>query len=191
MDFLAALWAPILLSAVFVFVVSSLIHMVLKYHANDFKQMPDQDAIQAALRPFNIPRGDYVLPRAGSMKAMQAPDFVEKLNKGPVAVMTVLKNGPMNMGQSLGLWFLYSVLVSAFCAYIAWHAVPPGGTYGSVFRFAGTSAFMGYSLALLQSAIWYGRSWSTVLTTVFDGLLYALVTGGTFGWLWPAANSVT
>ena len=185
MEFLTTLLAPILLSAVLVFVVSSIIHMVLKYHANDFKKMPNQDGVQAALRPFNIPPGEYCLPRADSMKDMKTPEFAEKLNKGPVAVMTVLKNGPFNMGKSLVIWFFYGVVISIFSAYIAWHAVPAGGSYLSVFRFVGCSAFMGYSLALLQGGIWYGRSWSTVLKTVFDGLIYALVTAGTFGWLWP------
>ena len=185
MDSLTALWAPILLSAVFVFVVSSIMHMVLKYHANDFKKVPDQDAVQAALRPFGIPPGDYMLPRADSMQGMKSPEYIEKLTKGPVAVVTVLKNGPLNMGASLVQWFFYGVIVSIFSAYIAWHAVPPGGSYLSVFRFVGTAAFMGYSLALLQNAIWYGRSCSTVLKTVFDGLIYALVTAGVFGWLWP------
>jgi hypothetical protein len=185
MDFLAILWAPILLSAVFVFVVSSLIHMVLKYHANDFKKLADQDAVQAALRPFNIPPGEYCLPRADSMKGMKTPEFIDKLNKGPVAIMTVLKNGHFGMGKGLVLWFLYSIVISIFSAYIGWHAVQPGGTYLSVFRFVGCSAFMGYSLALLQASIWYGRSWGTVLKLVFDGLIYAFVTAGTFGWLWP------
>ena len=185
MEILTTLWAPILLSAVFVFVVSSIIHMVLKYHADDFKKLADQDAIQAALRPFNIPPGDYMLPRCDSMSDMNKPEFLEKLNKGPVAVMTVIKNGPSGMGKSLVLWFFYCIVVSIFAAYIGWHAVQPGSTYLAVFRFVGCSAFMGYSLALLQSGIWYGRSWSTVLKTVFDGLIFALVTAGTFGWLWP------
>ncbi|MBK7092544.1 MAG: hypothetical protein IPH59_12635 [bacterium] len=185
MEFITVLWAPILLSAVFVFVVSSIIHMVLKYHANDFKKVPDQDSVQAALRPFNIPAGDFMLPRADSMKDCSTPEFVEKLNKGPIVIMTVLKNSQMNMGKSLVLWFLYSVLVSIFSAYIAWHAVQPGSSYLAVFRFIGCSAFMGYSLALLQGGIWYGRNWGTVLKTVFDGLLFAVVTAGTFGWLWP------
>ena len=34
---LADLWLPILLSAVLVFVASSLIHMVLGWHRHDFK----------------------------------------------------------------------------------------------------------------------------------------------------------
>lgn len=183
MEFLVTLWLPILLSAVFVFAASSLIHMVLKYHANDFRKVPNEDAVQAALRPFNLTPGDYMLPRCDSMKDMKSPEFIEKLNKGPVAMMTVIKMG--NMGTSFVLWFLYSIFVSIFAAYIAWHAVQPGSTYLAVFRFVGCSAFMGYSFALLQGGIWYGRSWSTILKVAFDGLIYALVTAGTFGWLWP------
>ncbi|SYZ74775.1 conserved membrane hypothetical protein [Candidatus Zixiibacteriota bacterium] len=185
MEFLSMLWAPILLSAVFVFVISSLIHIFLKYHANDLRKLPDQDAIQAALRPFNLAPGDYFLPRGESMKEMKTPEFDEKLAKGPVIVMTVLKNGPISMGKSMVLWFLYCIVIGILAAYIAWHAVQPGTSYLGVFRFVGCSAFMGYSLALLQQSIWYGRSWSSVLISVFDGLIYGLVTAGTFGWLWP------
>ncbi len=185
MEFLTTLWAPILLSAVFVFVVSSIIHMLLGYHANDYKMLADQDAIQTALRPFKIQPGDYMLPRAGTMKDMKTPEFMEKLNNGPVIVMTVIKNGPFNMGKNLVLWFLYSVVVSICAGYVAWHAVTPGSSYLAVFRFAGCAAFLGYALALAQSSIWYARSWSTTIKSMFDGLIYALVTAGTFGWLWP------
>jgi hypothetical protein len=39
----------------------------------------------------------------------------------------------------------------------------------------------------LTSSIWYKKSWSGTLKNVFDGLVYGLVTGGVFGWLWPGA----
>jgi hypothetical protein len=38
---------------------------------------------------------------------------------------------------------------------------------------------------LLQGSIWAWRRWSTTLKGVFDGLVYALLTAGVFGWLWP------
>ena len=57
--------------------------------------------------------------------------------------------------------------------------------YRVVFRIVSTVAFCGYSLAILQSTIWWYRSWGYTLRTMFDGLIYALLTGGTFGWLWP------
>jgi hypothetical protein len=185
MGFLAALWAPILLSAVLVFVVSSLIHMVLQYHKGDFKKLPNEDAVMDALRKFAIPAGDYHMPFCSSAKDMKSPEFTEKMVKGPVALMTVLKNGKPGMGKSLVLWFLYSVVVSIFAAYICDRAVGPGANYLSVFRFVGCSAFMGYSLALAQNSIWYGRNWGATIRYMFDGFIFALVTAGTFGWLWP------
>jgi len=181
-----SLWQPILLSAVLVFVVSALIHMVLKYHAGDLKPVPDEDKVMAALRPFNIPPGDYMLPRAGSMEAMKSPAFKEKTEKGPVVLMTVMPNGIQGMGGSLLMWFLSSVLISIFSAYIAGRALDPGDPYLQVFRFAGATAFAGYSLGLLQNSIWYKRNWGATLRSMFDGLIYALLTGGVFGWLWPS-----
>ncbi len=181
-----SLWLPILLSAVFVFVVSSLIHMLLKYHSNDFISVPDEDGVMEALRKFDIPPGDYMIPRVCGPKEMNSPEYKEKMIKGPVALITVLKSGPPAMGMNLLLWFLYSVVVSIFAGYIASRALEPGAYYLEVFRFAGCTAFAGYALALLQNSIWYKRNWCATLKSMFDGLVYALVTAGVFGWLWPA-----
>ena len=180
-----SLGVPIVVSAGIVFVASSIIHMVLPYHRNDLRKLPKEDEVMAALRRFNIPPGDYVVPHAGSPAGMKQPEFVEKMKKGPIVFMTLAPGGPPSMGKSLLLWFLYSVVVSVFAAYIAGRAVAPGAHYLEVFRFAGCSAFMAYSLALLQNSIWYKRNWGMTLKTMFDGLVYGLLTAGTFGWLWP------
>jgi hypothetical protein len=179
-----ALWLPVLLSAVVVFIASSIIHMVLGYHAGDFAKVPNEDATMDALRALNIPPGDYVVPCAGSPSAMKDPAFIEKMNRGPVAMMTV-RPGGMAMGSSLLQWFLFCVLVSITAAYIAGRALPPGAHYLSAFRFAGATAFFGYSLGAWPASIWYKKKWSTTLKTTFDGLVYGLLTGGVFGWLWP------
>jgi hypothetical protein len=183
---IASLWLPILLSAVAVFVISSIIHMLLPYHKSDYGQLPDEDKVMEALRPFNIPPGDYTIPCPGSSKNMKSPEYKEKITKGPVAFMTVLPSGQRSMAGSMILWFVYSVIVSIFAAYIASRALAPGADYLSVFRFAGATTFIGYSLALLQHSIWYKRSWLTTFKSMFDGLVYALFTAGIFGWLWPA-----
>jgi hypothetical protein len=60
-----------------------------------------------------------------------------------------------------------------------------GAPFQAVFRFAGVAAFTGYSVALLQRPIWYGRSWAVTAKSMFDGLLYGLLTAAIFGWLWP------
>jgi len=185
MVYLDALWLPILLSAAIVFVASSIIHMVLGYHRKDLKKVPSEHEFQGALRKFNLPPGDYAVPCAGSMKDMNDPAFIEKMKRGPRVFMTVIAGGPPSMGRSLALWFLYCVVVSLFAAYVAGRALEPGAHYLAVFRFAGCTAFVGHTLALWQNSIWYQRSWATTVRSTVDGLIYALLTAGTFGWLWP------
>lgn len=182
---LSSLWLPILLSAVVVFIVSTVIHMFLPWHKGEYPQIPGEDKVMDALRPFNIPPGEYMVPRASSMEEMKSDAFKEKLNKGPVMIVTVLPNGQVGMGKSLTLWFLYSVIVGFFAAYVAGRALPMDAHYLQVFRFVGATAFMGYSFALWQSSIWYNRSWVTTIKATIDGLVYALFTAGVFGWLWP------
>jgi hypothetical protein len=182
---LTALWLPILVSAVIVFIASSLIHMVLPWHKNDYPKVPNEEGLRAALRPLAIPPGDYMVPRPESRQELRDPTFLEKVNQGPNLVLTVLPSGSLSMGKNLALWFLYSVVVSLFAAYVASRALPPGAEYIPVFRFAGTTAFLGYTVALWQMSIWYRRAWSTTVKATVDGLIYALLTAGTFGWLWP------
>ena len=180
-----SLWLPIIVSAVLVFVASSVIHMATPWHRSDVSKAPNEDKVMDALRPFAIPPGDYGLPRPEDMADMKSPAFVEKMNKGPVMMFTVMPNGPFAMGQSLVLWFLYSVVVGVFAAYVTAHALAVGAPYPQVFRLAGVVAFVGYSLALWQMSIWYRRSWVTTIKSTIDGLIYGLLTAGAFGWLWP------
>lgn len=179
---LTSLLIPILLSALFVWIASSVIHMVLSYHMTDYQAVPDEDAARQTLR---YPPGDYVIPHAGSMQAMKSPEFQEKMKSGPVVFMTVLPHGASFMGRALVLWYIYCAVVSLFAAYVASRALGPGADYLQVFRFAGVTAFIGYTLANWQNTIWYRRSTTTNLKNTFDGLIYAFLTAGTFGWLWP------
>jgi len=182
---LTALWLPILLSSVIVFLVSSLIHMTPLWHKNDYPKVPNEDQVMDALRPFAIAPGDYLVPRATGTAEMRSPEFAEKMRRGPNMIFTVLPNGPWSMGRNLGLWFANVVVVGIFAAYVAGRALAPGSVYLQVFRFASVAAFLGYSVALWQMSIWYRRSWSMTLKATVDGLIYALLTAGTFGWLWP------
>lgn len=179
------LWLPILVSAAIVFVASSIIHMALPWHRGDYPRLPNEDQFRNAVRPLAIPPGDYMVPRAAGTKEMSTPEFTEKLRQGPVVVMTVMPNGPWAMGQALVLWFLYSVVVGGLAAYAAGGALAPGADYMAVFRAVAIPAFLGYSVALLQTSIWYRRKWSTTIKSMIDGLIFALLTAGTFGWLWP------
>jgi hypothetical protein len=181
-----SLWIPILLSAVLVFVASFVVHMLAwAWHKNDYKTVPNESRVADALRPFAIPPGDYFLPRVEEMAEMKTPEFQEKLKKGPVMIFTVMQNGPFSMGQNLVQWFIYSVVIGAICAYVAGQALAPGAGYAQVFRVVAGVAFAGYAVGLWQLSIWYKRNWGTTIRYTIDGLLYALLTAGTFGWLWP------
>ncbi len=182
---ITTLWLPILLSSVLVFIVSSIIHTLLPWHKSDYPRLANEEKVMDTLRSLNIPAGDYMMPCASGMKEMRSPEFKEKLNKGPRLTMTVFPGGPVSMTRSLILWFIYSIVVGIFAAYIAGRALPVGTDYLQVFRFAGCTAFIGYALALWQMSIWYYRSWVTTIKSTIDGLIYGLLTAGVFGWLWP------
>ncbi|MFY9844448.1 MAG: hypothetical protein WA718_10970 [Terriglobales bacterium] len=181
---LAALWLPILLSAVFVFVASSIMHMLLPYHRSDYSQLPDEDKILAALRLAGPKRGLYVFPHC-THKDMKSPAIVEKYKQGPVGFMTILPSGPPALPRFLIQWFVFCLVIGFFVAYLTGHTVPPGANYRAVFRVAGTGAFLAYGLGNLSNGIWKGQPWSVTIKEVIDGLIYGLLTAGTFGWLWP------
>lgn len=182
---LSALWLPILLSSVLVFVVSSLIHMVTPWHESDYPKLPNEDKVRDALRPLAITPGDYVVPRPSSREEMRSPAFADKMKQGPVMMLTVMPNGPASISQSLVFWFLYSVVVGAFAAYVAGGVLSSAADRLRVFQVVGVIAFVGYALALWQMSIWYRRAWRTTIKATVDGLVYALLTAGAFGWLWP------
>ncbi|HSY06377.1 MAG TPA: hypothetical protein VK803_10565 [Steroidobacteraceae bacterium] len=181
----ASLWLPIVLSAVIVFLASTIIHMGPFWHRGDYPPMPREAEVLGALGPLAIPPGDYFIPRASGMAAMRSPEFKDKLKRGPVIVMTVLPNGMINMTRSLTQWFVFLIVVGIFVAVVTSHTLPADTSYPRVFKVAGIVAFMGYSLALCELSIWYRRSWSLTLKAAVDGVIYAALTAGTFGWLWP------
>jgi hypothetical protein len=184
---LMSLLVPILLSAVLVFLASFVLHMVVPFHRNDIKRVPREDEFLAAIRGFDLPAGDYVAPHAESPAAMKDPAFIEKRAKGPTVIMTTSPGAPPPMSAILPKWFLYCLLVSIMVAYVASRTLPPGTDYRQVFQIISTTAFMGYAVALLQNWIWWMKDGPATFRTMVDGLAYALLTAGVFGWMWPAA----
>lgn len=181
---LTALWIPILLSAVIVFVASSIMHMVLPYHRSDYKKLPDEDKVLTALRSAGLSRGVYMFPHC-SHKDMKSPEMQEKFKQGPAGTITVFPAGPVNMPKYLVQWFLFCVVVGIFTAYLTGRTVPAGTVYLAVFRVAGTVAFMAYGVGQLVNGIWMGQPWGVTIKHFIDGLVYSLLLAGTFGWLWP------
>jgi hypothetical protein len=182
---LTSLWSPILVSAVLVFVASSLSHAVLRVHRADFRKLPVEAEILDLLGRNAVPPGDYLFPRPGSRAEMKEPSFQEKAKKNPMGLMTLMPGGGNPMGRTFALWFLYCAVVGGFAGYVAGHALPPGAGAAAVFRLIAVAAFAGYGLALWQDSIWYGKSFATTLKFTADAVAYAGLTGGAFAWLWP------
>jgi hypothetical protein len=182
---LAELWLPILLSGIAVFVASSIINMFLPYHRSDYRKLPSEESVMRAMRSPELRPGDYVFPHAEGMAEMSSEDYIARRTQGPVGFLSVMKPGPVSMGPQLAMWFAFSLVVSLVAAYLAGRTLPPGSDYLEVFRVTGTVALAGYVLGLWQQSIWFGRSWVSTAKFSFDGLIYALLTAGVFGWLWP------
>lgn len=178
------LWLPVLLAAVYVFIASSLIHMVLKYHTRDYAKLPSEDQLMEDLRKYAVAPGEYYMPYITEMKERETDEYRDKLEKGPVGFVTITSSD-YGMGKSLAQWFAYCLLVGFFTAYVAGLALEPGAAFMAVFRIVGTVALGGYFLALIQNSIWYKRSWATTARYLLDGFIYALGTAAIFAWLWP------
>src|SRR5437879_12684581 len=139
---LVSLWLPILLSAVGVFLGSSVLHMFTGWHKSDYRQVPNEDRVMDMLRPLAIPPGDYMMPRPESTEQMRSPAFVEKFKKGPVMMFTVMPGGSMAMGKNFIQWFLFSVVVGLLGTIVAGNALPPGAGSRAALPFAGIPAFV-------------------------------------------------
>ena len=182
---LAALWLPILLSAVFVFIASSIVHMVLAYHNRDYTKLPNEDAVRAAIRAGNPEPRQYIIPYCANMKDMSGPEMQQKMQEGPLAVLNLKPPGAISMGPSLTQWFVFALIISFATAYVASRSLTAGTDYLHVFRIVGTVAWLAYAGGQIPGAIWMGKPWPVASKEVLDGLIYGLVTAGTFGWLWP------
>jgi hypothetical protein len=186
MNALLTLWLPILLSAAVVFVLSSLIHMVLKWHASDYQGLANEDAIRAAFRAGNPAPGRYVLPHCADMKDMCSEAMVKKFQEGPVAHLVIGPNGAPSMGRPLALWFVWSLAIAAVAAYLAARVLGlDHGHARSAAKLVGAITFIAHGFGTMSESIWMLRPWTSSLKYALDAALFALGSGFVFYWLWP------
>lgn len=182
---LTSLWLPILLSAVAVFLASSIVHMALRYHNSDYRRVATEDDIMRAIGPNVVP-GEYMFPfPQGGMAAMKDAAFVEKRTRGPAGTLRIFPAGMPSMSAPLAKWFVFGVVISLFAAYLASRALPAGAAGGEVFRFTATVGFIAFGLGHVSDSIWYGRDWGTTMKTLLDALIYGAAMGAVFVWMWP------
>jgi hypothetical protein len=180
---LLSLWLPVLVSAVVVFFAGFIAWTVLPHHRSDWVPVPNEDPLLNAIRGMGLGRGQYVFPHAMTPEGQKAEGAKEKVKEGPVGSL-VIWDAP-NMGRSMVQYFVFCLGVSFMVGYVGYATMPAGVEYLGVFRVLGTVAFMAYAAAEIPPAIWFGHTWSSVWKSVVDGLVFGLLTGGVFGWLWP------
>jgi hypothetical protein len=180
MEFMSELWLPILISGLLVWIASALLHMVVPHHKSEWRGLPNEDALLGALK--GVAPGQYMFPFC-DMSQMKDPAMQEKMKNNPNGTLTVW-DGQVNMGKNLLLSLVTYWVIGVFVAYIGWHAMSGEEVeYMDVFRICGTGAFMAHALGNLTHMIWFQIKgfWAYL----FDNLVYALLTAGVFGWLWP------
>lgn len=182
---LTQIWLPIVVAAVFVFVASSLIHMVVKWHNSDYRPLPNEEAVLDAIRKGAPGPGQYTFPYCADLKEMGKEETRKKFERGPMGFVYLTTPGLPNMGKLLGSWFLLNLVVSFCVGYLVSRTVAPGTPYLQVFRVAGTVTFLAYAVGTVPNAIWMGKPWKVTLKEIVDGLVFGLVTAGAYGWLWP------
>jgi hypothetical protein len=182
---LSELWMAILLAGVLCWVASALIHMLLKYHNLDYKELSNEDEVSAALRASSAAPALYTLPYCSDMKEMGGDVMQKKFTAGPVAMISVFPDGMPNMGKALGLQILFFLIGSVFIAYLATMSMGVGTESMVVFRYVFVAAFVAYGWGQVPYSIWMGQPWSNCVRYLIDALIYGAVTAGTFAWLWP------
>ena len=183
---IAQLWMPILVTAVLIFIASSLIHMVFKWHNSDYRMLGNEDEVRAAIRAASAAPGQYVIPHCADMKDMAGETMQQKYREGPVALLTLKANGAPDMGKALGAWFLFCIAVAALAGCLAAGAFPAGKMQAhDAGQLVGVASFLAYFGGSVQMAIWMGKPWIAVSKDLLDSLIFGTISAVVFMWLWP------
>jgi hypothetical protein len=185
MNALVSVWLPILLSAGVVFVISSLVHMVFKWHASDYSSFANEEAVRDAIRAGKPAHGRYVLPYCGDMKDMASEAMKKKYAEGPVGHITILPNGAPNMGKHLGQWFLWCLIIATVAAFVTVKLVALDPFLARrAAKVIGALTFIAHGFGTVTESIWRGRPWSSSAKYLLDAALYAIGSAAVFYWLW-------
>jgi len=192
-EFLTALWIPILASAAAVWIISAVFWMAINHHNKDFDRLPDEAAFIAAVKSLNIPPGVYGFPYFGDRSACNTPEGKKAMTEGPLGMLYNWRPG-LGMGKNMVITFLVYIAVSVCIAYIAWNAfrhdgvpVAPAPSFGRVMQITGTAGVAAYAFAFIPGGVWFQAKGRSLVLGMIDGVVYGLVTGAIFAWRWPAA----
>lgn len=211
MDFLTHLWLPIVVSGVAVWIVSAIGWMAIGHHKRDRDAIPggaagEQDFMDTITR-LNIRPGNYGFPdfcQADNLPPKEKRAAQKALyDKHPQGLLRVW--GPTNMGANMLLTLVFYFVTSAFIAYLGWAALPhhaaaapaaatiPGAEtvaagssmFWKVFQVLGVAGILAYCFAGFPNDLWFQKKRRAMAMDWLDGVIFGLVTGAIFAWLWP------
>lgn len=186
MNTLLALWLPILLSAVVVFVISCLVHMVLKWHASDYNGFANENDVRAAINAGKPTSGRYVIPFCKDMKEMGSADMQQKYREGPVGHIMLGATGMPSIGKFMSQWFVWVLVVSTVSAYLAARLCGLDHSHAHIAaKLVGAVTFIAHGFGTVTESIWGLRPWSSSIKYLLDAALYGLGAGLVILWLWP------
>jgi hypothetical protein len=181
---LMGLWLPIVAAAIAVFVASSLVHMVFKWHKSDFGRLSDEDEVQSVLRKAGAARGQFIVPYCQDMKESQSEAMKAKYIAGPIASITVFPSGVPTMGPMLGKWFVQNLVFATIAAAIALQVYGRGEHGHEAGHLAGLLTALAYGGGSIGQGVWMGKPWRVVALDLLDALIYGTVTALVFWKLW-------
>lgn len=183
MEFITALWMPIVLSAVAVWMASAAAWMFIGHHKKDFIGLPNEDAFIDAVRSMGIPPGNYGFPYAEGRSCNNNPEFMAKWERGPAGMVNVWPK--VSMGRNMVLTFINYLVVSTIIAYLGHGLLPEGTEFMPVFRTLGTAGILAYGFAFIPGMVWFNAYPRAIVMSIIDGIVYGLITGAIFAALWP------
>ncbi len=180
MEFLTALWLPIVVSSVVLFFASAVAWMFMPHHRNDYAKLGSEEKFITLVRDLHVPVGRYMFPYCTHQEANDS-EMKRKFKEGPSGTLTVL--GHVNMGANVACTFVFFLIVNVCLAYLFWFALAGSDTsFLRVFRIAGTAGILTYTVAAIPNDIWFKRpAWTNIL----DGIVYGLIVGLIFAAMWP------
>lgn len=188
MEFLQHLWLPILVCGVAVFMCSFLVWAVLPHHRDDWAALPNAESFRDDLKARGIAPGMYIFPKMGG-KECNTPEGKANFERAPAGVITVFAKS--SMPKNMFCTFLVFLIASVLIAYVAWHIRPDlAGGFADRFQVLGTLGILTYCFSFLPNMIWFQSGKRAMVNGIVDGVLYGVVTGATFSWLWPVAEPV-
>ena len=175
---LTAFWLPILVSSVFVFIASNILWQALPFwHRSDYDQLPDDKTLIDSL--VSVKSGQYLAPH-GEWSKLPKEELEARMSR-PMAFVLVRNPARFSFPAAIISYFIYILVVTTLIAYLASRA----GRQPGALRMAATAGMLAYAFNSIADSIWYGKPWKVTAKVFIDGMIYALITGATFHWLWP------